>query len=68
MPVPLGDPLLTPKDGHGSGILAPGATTWANHNIQPTPTPLNTEGATSNTTVPAIDIVTPVGVNILKIA
>ncbi|KIM49942.1 hypothetical protein M413DRAFT_439058 [Hebeloma cylindrosporum] len=57
MPVPLGDPLLTPNMGRGSTGL-PDAATRENH-YPSQPTALNRQRTTSSATVPAIDVVTP---------
>lgn len=65
MPVPLGDPLFTPNVGRGSDAL-PDTASRENHYSHPTA--LNRQRTTSNTTVPGIDVVTPVSLNLFTLA
>lgn len=65
MPVPLGGPPFTPNVGRGSDAF-PDAATRENHYSQPTA--LNRQRTTSNTTVPGIDVVTPVSLNLFPLA
>ena len=53
MPVPLGDPLFTPNMNRGSD-------TGTQENPYSQPTALHRQRTASNTTVPGIDVVTPV--------